>query len=125
MGVWHREEAESCDAVDEPGGGSGPHLAPPHHRRLVRAPGVKDDVLGAQRLVGSWQGVVGCSTEGLSDITVRFGLPAEQLTSSLPEQLGKFVFGWRLKRAQEEEETAVEEWWELPEMIREGKKEHL
>lgn len=114
--VWHREEAEGCNAVYEPGGGSWPHLATPHHCRLVRALGVKDDVLGAESLVGAWQGVVGGSTQGLSHIAVRLGLPAQELTSSLPEQLGELVFGRHLKGAQEEEETAVEERWELQKM---------
>lgn len=49
--VWHREEAKSCDAVDEPGGGSRPYLSSSHHCRPVRALGVKDDVLCAESLV--------------------------------------------------------------------------
>lgn len=90
--VWHREKAERCDAVDDPAGGSGPHFAPPHYCRLVWALWVKDDVLGAKRLVGAWQRVVGGRTEGLCHIAVGLGLPAQELTSSLPEQLGELIF---------------------------------
>lgn len=79
----------------------------------MRAVGVKDDVLGAKGLVGAWQGVVGSSAQCLCHIAIRLGLPAQELTSSLPEQLGELVFVRRLKRAQQEEETAVKEWWEL------------
>lgn len=114
--VWHGEEAEGCDAADEPGGGSWPDLTPPHYCRLVRALGVKDDVLGAEGLVGARQRVVGCGTQGLCHVAVGLGLPAQELTSSLPEQLGELVFGRRLKGAKEEEETAIEEWWELQKM---------
>lgn len=111
--VRHREEAEGCDAVDEPGGGSWPHLSSPHHYRSVRALGIKDDVLCAEGLVGAWQRVVGGCTQGLCHIAIRLGLPAQELTSSLPEQLGELIFGWRLKGAEEEEETAIEERREL------------
>lgn len=82
----------------------------------MRALRVKDDVLGAQGLVGAWQSMVGSSAERLCHITVGFGLPAQELTSSLPEQLGELVFGRCIKGAQEEEETSVEEWWELQKM---------
>lgn len=77
------------------------------------APGVKDDVLGAEGLVGAWQRVVGSSTQGLCHVAVGLGLPAQELTTSLPEQLGELVFGGRLKGAKEEEETAIEEGREL------------
>lgn len=82
----------------------------------MRPLGVKDDVLGAEGLVRAWQCVVGSSTQGLCHIAVRLGLPGQELASPLPEQLGKFVFGRRLKGAKEEEETAIEEWWELQKM---------
>lgn len=107
--VWYREKSERCDTVDDPGGRGRPHFAPPNHRGLVRTLAVKDDVLGAEGLVGSRQSVVGGSTEGLSDITVGFGSPTQQLTSSVAEQLGQLLFSVRLKRAQEEEEAAVEQ----------------
>lgn len=89
----------------------------------MRALWVKDDVLGAEGLVGAWQGVVGSSVQSLCHIAVRFGLSAQELTSSFPEQLGEFIFGRRLKGAQEEEETAIEEWWELQKMN--GQKEEI
>ena len=78
--------------------------------------GVKDDVLGAEGLVRAWNGVVGSSAQSLCHITVGLGLPAKELTTSLPDQLGELVFIRHLKWAQQEEETAVKEWWELQKM---------
>lgn len=111
--VQHGEEAEGCDAVYEPCGGSWPHLTSPHDCRLVRALGVKDNVLCAEGLIRAWQRMVGSSTQGLCHIAVGLRLPAQELTSSLPDQLGDLVFRRRLKGAEEEEETAIEEWREL------------
>lgn len=111
--VRHRKEAEGFDAVYDPGGGSRPHLTPPHHCWLVRALRVKDDVLGAEGLVGARLCVVGGCTQGLGHIAVGLGLSAQELTSSISEQLGELVFGRCFKGAEEEEETAVEERWEL------------
>jgi len=111
--VRHGEESEGSDAVDDPVGGSGPHLTPPHHWWLVGALAVKDDVLGAEGLVGAWQSVVGRSAQGLRHVAVGLRLPDQELTPPLPEQLGEPVFGRRLERAKEEEETAIEERWEL------------
>lgn len=79
----------------------------------MRPLGVIDDVLGAEGLVGARQCMVGSRTQGLCHVAVGLGLPAQELTSSFPEQLGELVFGGRLKGAEEEEETAVEERWEL------------
>ncbi|TNN77403.1 hypothetical protein EYF80_012367 [Liparis tanakae] len=110
-----REEPEGCDAVDEPGGGGRPHLTSPGHGRLVRGLGGKEDVLGAEGLVGAGQRVVGSGTQGLRHIAVGLGQPAQELTSSFPEQLGELVFGRRLEGAEEEEETAIEERRELRE----------
>lgn len=109
----HGEEAKGCDAVDDPRGGSWPHLTSPHYRRLVRALVVKDDVLGAEGLVGAWQCMVGGGIQGLCHVAVGLGLPAQELTSSLPEQPDELVFGGPLEGAKEEEETAIEERWEL------------
>lgn len=78
--------------------------------------GVKDDVLRAEGLVGAWQRMVGGGTQGLRHIAVGLGLPGQELTSSFPEQLGELVSGRRLKGAEQEEETAIEERWELRKM---------
>jgi len=110
-----REEPEGCDAVDEPGGGGWPHLTSPGYGRLVKGLGGKDDVLGAEGLVRAGQCMVGSGTQGLCYIAVGLGLPAQELTSSFPEQLGELVFGRHLEGAEEEEETAIEERWELRE----------
>lgn len=111
--VWHRKEAEGCDAVNDPRGRSRPHLPPSHHCRPVTPLWVKDDVLCAQSLVGARWCVVGGRAHGLRNIAVGLGLSAQELTSSLPEQPGELVFGRRLKRAKEEKEAAVEEWRQL------------
>lgn len=111
--VWHREEAEGCDAVNDPRGRSRPHLPPSHHCRPVTSLRVKDDVLCAQSLVRARWRVVGGRAHGLRNVAVRLGLSAQELTSSLPEQPGEFIFGRRLKRAKEEKEAAVEEWRQL------------
>lgn len=111
--VWHREEAEGCDAVNDPCGRSRPHLPPSHHCRPVTSLRVKDDVLCAQSLVRARWRVVGGRAHGLRNVAVGLGLSAQELTSSLPEQPGELIFGRRLKRAEEEKEAAVEEWRQL------------
>lgn len=72
-------------------------------------PWIKDDVLCAQGLVGARRRVVGGRAQCLRHVAVGLGLSDQELTSSLPEQPGELVFGWRLKRAEEEEEAAVKE----------------
>lgn len=109
IGVWHREEAKRCDAVNDPGGGSRPHLPPSDHCRPESSLLVIDDVLGAQGLVGAWLGVVGCCVQSLRHVAVWLGLAAQKLSTSFSQQLGELVFGWSLEGAEEEEETAVEE----------------
>ena len=74
---------------------------------------LKDNVLGAEGLVGARRRVVGGRAQGLCHVAVGLGLPAQELTSSLPEQPGELVLGGRLKGAEEEEEAAVEERREL------------
>lgn len=72
-------------------------------------PRIKEDVLCAQGLVGARRRVVGGRAQCLRHVAVGLGLSDQELTSSLPEQPGELVFGWRLKRAEEEEEAAVKE----------------
>lgn len=81
---------------------------------------VKDDVLGAEGLVGARQRVVGGGAQGLRHIAVGLGLPAQELSPSFPQQLGELVFGNRLEAAEQEEETAVEERRELRKINGEG-----
>lgn len=59
----------------------------------MRALGIEDDVLGAEGLVGAWQRVVGGRTQGLRYIAIGLGLPAQELTSALLEQLGELILG--------------------------------
>lgn len=82
--------------------------------------GIIDDVLGAEGLVGARQGVVGGRTQSLCHVAVRLGLPAQELTPSFPQQFGELIFGWCIKGAEEEEETAVEERWELHKQCKYG-----
>lgn len=98
--VRHRQEAEGRDAVDEPRGRSRPHLSSPHRRRPVWALGVEDDVLRAEGLIGAWLCVVSGGAQRLSHVAVGFGLPAQELTSALPQQLGELIFRRRLKGAE-------------------------
>lgn len=53
--------------------------------------------------------MVGGGAQGLRDITVRLGLPTQNLTPSLPDELQQVSLLRVPERAQQEEEAAVKE----------------
>lgn len=57
--------------------------------------------------------MVGGGVQGLGHVAVGFGLPAQQLTATVPQQPGQLGPGRLLEGAVQEEETAVEERREL------------
>ena len=53
--------------------------------------------------------MVGGGAQGLGDVAVWLGLPAQDLTPSLPDELQQVALVRTLEGAQQEEEAAVEQ----------------
>lgn len=85
------EQLKGHHRIYEPARRSHPHLALPDPLWAMTRQILVDDVLCAEALIGVWVGMVRDCVDGLSDVTVGFGLPVEDLAPGCSDELNEVV----------------------------------
>ena len=108
-----REQFKGHHTIYKPAGRSHPDFALPDPLRAMSRQILVDDILCAEALIGIWAGVVRDCVDGLSHVTVGFGLPVEDLAPSCSDELNEVVLRMVLEDSSQIEVAPIKQLWQL------------
>lgn len=111
--VVKREQLKRHHTIYKPAGRGHPDFALTNPLWAVTGHILVDDVLRAEALVGIGFGVVGHRVDGLSHITVRLGLPPEDLAPSCSDELNEVFLGVVFEDSPKIEVASIKQLWQL------------
>lgn len=111
--VVKREQLKGHHTIDNPAGRSHPDFAPPNPLWEMIRQILIDDILCAEALIRIWFGVVRDCIDGLSHVTVWFGLSTEDLAPSCSDKLNKIILRMVFEGSPKKEVTSIKQLWQL------------
>lgn len=110
--VVKREQLKGHHTIDNPAGRSHPDFAPPNPLWEMIRQILIDDILCAEALIRIWFGVVRDCIDGLSHVTVWFGLSTEDLAPSCSGKLNKVILRMVFEVSPKKEVTSIKQLWQ-------------